>query len=314
MTINRVEEYEVWQGLNQKQKRGFNALKDNVLFKDGRAFSTATGEEVTGMIDVGIVTSDNQARRLKEKDELSKHQTENGGFIFAFFKQSSAISERFPSLTKQDAARLMYIATFISWQENRLQSDNGHTHYTKKHLEELVSMSRKRFNELFKRLKNENIIHEKETGELFINPSVFYRGELSAHDYDIGDLQYTRLFKQTVRDLYKQFGGRTLGQLANIYTVLPFLNFQTNIICFNPNETSEDLIKPMPISELADILEYKDITKLTTALNRIKVDGKPVFAFVDNPHDRRERRVIVNPRVVFAGNGESLKAVKAMFN
>lgn len=314
MGFDRKEEQKTWQKLPMKTKLGVHALMDNVIFQKGEAYDTRTGEKVSHMVDVGLKTTDKQIRRLQEIDELSSHQIENGGFIFAFFKQSSTLKERFPTLTKQDTARLMYIATFISWETNRLQADNGKKYFTKKDIEGLVGMSPKRFNQLFRRLEKEGILHRKETGEIFVNPKVFYRGEIRNHEYEITDLQYTRLFKQTVRDLYVQFDGRSLGQLANIYAVLPFLNFDTNIICYNPGETIEDFIKPVAIKELAEILDYDCQTKLKAALNKIKVDNKPVFGFFENPHDRRQLRIVVNPKVVFAGNGESLKAITALFN
>lgn len=314
MAIDRLQEQQMWQGLPPKTKRGLMALMDNVTFHNGQAYNTDTGEDVSHLVDVGLKTTDTQIRGLQETDELSKHQKDNGGFIFAFFKQLTTIEERFPSLTKQDIARLMYIGTFVAWGTNRLQSDNGKEHYTKKGLEKLVEMSTKRFNELFKRLEDEDIIHEKETGELFLNPTIFYRGHLSEHEYDITDLEHTRLFKKTVRGLYAEFKGRRLGQLAVIYSVIPFLNFDNNVVCYNPKETSEDLIRPMDLGRLTTLLGYSNPSVLKRTLNNIKVDGKPVFGFFENPHDRRTLRIVVNPRVVFSGNGKSLNAVKVLFN
>lgn len=314
MAINRLQEQRMWQNLHPKTKRGVLALMNNVVFQDGRAFSTKTGEDVTHLVDVGLKTTDKQVRGLQAVDELSTHEIENGGFIFAFFKQLTTIEKRFPTLTKQDTARLMYLGTFVAWESNRLQSDNGKKHYTKKDLEGLVDMSTKRFNELFKRLENEDIIRELKTGEIYMNPTVFYRGSLRNHEYDITDLEYTRMFRNTVRDLYKEFKGRRLAQLAVIYSVIPFLNLHYNIVCHNPNETSEELVKPMDLGELAELLGYVDASSLKRSLNRIKVDGKPVFGFFENIHDRRTFRIVVNPRVVFAGNGESLKAIKVLFN
>ncbi|WP_338452319.1 hypothetical protein R4Z09_10800 [Niallia oryzisoli] len=306
--VDRIEEGKVWGDLHPKVKRGVLAIKENAEFKD------ANGNDASHMFDVMIRTTPNQVRALKAVDALSEHEIENGKFIFAFFQQARSMEERFPTLTKQDVARLMFIGTYVSWGTNRLQSDNGKKHYTKKDLQELVEMSGKRFNELFKRLKDENVISEAETGELFVNPTIFYRGDLKKHEYDISNLQHTRLFKKTVRDLYEQFKGRRLGQLSTIYSILPFLNFNTNIVCFNPEETAEGLIRPMNLENLSALLGYQDTHKLKTALNGIKVDGKPVFTFVEDPCDRRQKRIIVNPRVVYGGNGESLKAIKALFN
>lgn len=313
-TIDRLEEQRVWQNTPPKLKRGLLAIMDDVTFQDGKATHNATGNDVTHLVDLGLKTSPGQIQALKSNSEMNTHSKENGGFIIAFFSQARTIEERFPTLTKQDTARLMYIGTYIAWESNRLQSDNGKKHYKKKDLEKLVDMSTKRFNELFKRLEDEDIIHEAETGELFINPTVFYRGTLRNLEYDVRDLTYTRMFKKTVRDLYTQYKGRTLGQLALIYSILPFLNFNTNVVCFNPEETAEDLIRPMGLDNLAALLGYKDASSLKRSLNRIKVDSKPVFGFFENPYDRRKWRITVNPKVVFAGNGEALKSIKVLFN
>ncbi|WP_428909058.1 hypothetical protein [Niallia sp. Krafla_26] len=308
VNVDRIEEQRAWGDLHPKVKRGVLAIKESVEFK------TADGRDVSHMFDVSLRTTAKQVRSLKAIDEMTEHEIENGKFIFAFFQKAQTVEARFPMLTSQDTARLMFIGTYVAWETNRLQSDNGKKAYNKKDLEKLVEMSTKRFNDFFKRLKDAYIIHEADTGELFVNPTIFYRGDLKSHEYDISDLQYTRLFKKTIRDLYEQFKGRKLGQLATIYSVLPFLNFNTNIVCFNPEETDEDLIRPMNLENLAALLGSQDTHKLKTALNNIKVEGKPVFTFVEDPYDRRQKRIIVNPRVVYGGNGESLKAIKALFN
>lgn len=314
MAVDRRKEQQLMQDLSPKVRRGVVSLMDNVAFQDGRAFNTETGEEVTHLVDVSLKTTDKQVRGLQGIDELTKHYNENGKFIFAFFKQLTTIESRFPSLTKQDTARLMFLGTFVAWESNRLQSDNGRQHYNKKALEKLIEMSPKRFNEFFRKLEDEGIIEEKESGEIFMNQSVFYRGDLKNNEYDISDLDYTRMFRKTVRDLYAEFKGRRLAQLAVIYSVIPFLSLHYNIVCHNPEETSDELIKPMELGELAKLLGYVDASSLKRSLNRIKIDGKPVFGFFENPHDRRTSRIVINPRVVFAGNNEALTAIKVLFN
>lgn len=314
MAIEKHDQTRIWKDLNPKVRRRAESIMKDVTFKDGVATYNKTGEDVSHMVDIGIKATEKQVRRLKAVDELSQHEIENGGFIIAFFKQLNTIEQRFPTLSKQDTARLLFIGTFIAWETNRLQADNGRSIIDRKKLEGLVEMSTKRFKEFFRRIEDEGIIRETESGELFINPTIFYRGEMKKHPYDISDYKYTRIFKETVRDLYKQFKGRTLAQLAVVYSVIPFLNFNTNIVSFNPEETDEDLIEPMNLDNLAELLGYADASSLKRTLNRIKVDGKPVFGFFENPNDRRKYRIVINPRVIFAGNGDSLRAVKALFN
>jgi len=314
VAIDWQKEQQEWQGLHPNIKREVNRFSDNFIMKDGRAFSTETGVDITHIIADGKKTTAEQVRGLQAIDEMSEHQIENGKFMFAFFKQLTTMESRFPSLTKQDSARLMYLGTFTAWKTNRLQTDNGKKHYTKKDIGILVDMSSKRFNEFFRKLENEGIIEEKETGEVYMNQTVFYRGKLRDNDYDVSDLDHTRLFRKTVRDLYAEFKGRRLAQLSVIYSIIPFLNFNYNIVCHNPSETSEDLVEPMGLDELTKILDYSNTTVLKQSLNRIKVDGKPVFGFFENPYDRRKFRIVVNPRVVFAGNNDSLRAIKVLFN
>lgn len=301
-----------WRDLHPKVKRGFIAMKSNLTIVDDVAYDI-NGNDVTDKITIGPNYSQEQMRGLEAVDVLSTHEKENGGFVFALFRQSRMVEERFPTLTPQDMARLMYIGTYTSWKDGQLIYDNGRS-IDKDGLHGLTKMSRNRFNEFYNRLTDENIICANDDGDLFMNPGIFYRGSLKDYDYDVEDVQYTRMFRKTVRDLYAVYNGRSLGQLAIIYEVMPFINFKTNVVSYNPEEDNEDVVKPMPLDKLAILLGYSNAQKLKTALNKVKVDDKPVFGFFENPYDRRSKRIVVNPRVIFAAGASELLALKVLFN
>lgn len=311
MTIYGVEAF---RGLNDQTRRKAVAQKLNYVVVNGNAYDTETGESLEGRYvhDLIPLRTDKQYQIIESKMELGDHEQENGGFVFTFFKQSRMISERFPTLNNADIARLMYIGTYIAWQTGRLQYDNGKV-IDRQGFEKLTGLSQKRARELFNRYVDEGILSEQQDG-IYMNATVFYRGNVSDIKHEVIDLQYTRLFKKTVRDLYEKSNGRTVGQLALVYSVLPFLNFATNIVCYNPDESDTDLVKPMNLEKLAEILEYGNPSKLKAALNRVKIDDKVVFGFFENVNDRRQKRITVNPRVVYSGNGEHLAAIKAQFN
>ncbi|MGN7387737.1 hypothetical protein [Sporosarcina sp. SAFN-015] len=271
------------------------------------------GNDVSDRFDIVPRLTAPQARKLDAIDGLSTHQTDNGGFVFAFFRQSRMIEERFPSLLKPDLARLMYVGSYIAWESGQLRYDNG-VPIDKDGLHALVDMSRKRFNEFYARLLAEDIVQETADGAIHVNPSVFYRGGIKTYQYALDDVQYTRMFRKTVRELYAAYSGRSLGQLALVYEIMPFVNFQTNIVAYNADESQEALVRPMSLDKLALLLGYGSAQKLKTALNRVKVNGKPVFGFFENPHDRRKYRIVVNPRVIYAGDGEGLRALEALFS
>ena len=116
--VQRVES-RLWKNLHPKVKRGVYAAQENMMVVDGKAFN-AEGRDITHIVEVVAKTTDKQVRGLQGIDELSVHEIENGGFVFAFFKQSRTIVERFPSLTQQDTARLMFVGTYVAWETGRL--------------------------------------------------------------------------------------------------------------------------------------------------------------------------------------------------
>lgn len=302
----------VWRDLHPKVKRGVLATIANVTVTDGVA-TNANGDDVSHIVEVKPKLTAHQIRRNEARDVLTEHEAENDGFVFAFFSQSRVIEERFPSLSKPDIARLMFIGTYTSWGDGKLQYANGRN-IDKDGLHALVNMSRKRFNEFYLRLIDESIVQDAGADGLFMNPSVFVRGSVKSSVYDVSDLQYTRMFRQTIRDLYEAYNGRSLGQLALIYAVMPFVNFKTNIVAYNAEVPESKDVRPLSLDQLAMILDYADGARLKSALNRVRAGGQPVFGFFENPNDRRTWRIIVNPCVIYAAGGEELGAIKALFS
>ncbi|MFZ7945676.1 hypothetical protein [Neobacillus sp. 19] len=307
---DRRGEQLAWQRLTPKQKRGFMAVKENAVVIDGRVYDSE-GNDHSHRLELVVNTTEAQHEALQAIDEMTEHEIENGKFVFAFFESCKTMLELYPSLTQADLARLMFVGTYTGYRTGRLQHDNGAA-IVKKALEKLVGISRNKFGEFYRKLIVEDILQEV-GDELYVNPGVFYRGPIKETGYRLNEYRHTRLFRKTVRDLYAKYTGRATAQLALIYAVLPFLNFDTNVVCFNPQEPNDDDIHPMNLENLAALLNYKDTYKLKRALESVKIDGQPVFWLPQNVNDKRQRRIIVNPRVVFAGSAESLKAIKVLF-
>lgn len=305
MAIDRRREQRRWANLTPQTKRGVLARKE--------AIESELGERLAHF-EIVLKTTEPQARGRKTLDELRNHSDENGGFVFALFNGCMTMTERFPSLSRSDLARLMFLGTYTNY-DGRLQYDNGRP-INRKALESLLNMSRARFSEFYGKLLADGIINdENEHGDIYVNPSIFYRGSLDDAEYKLDEYRHTRLFRRTVRNLYERYNGRSIKQLAIVFAVLPFINFSFNVVCFNPEEQNEDRVSPMDLDRLAALLNYKDTQKLRTALGSLKLDGKPVFLLVPDVNDKRKRRIIVNPRVVFAGTDPAkLAAIKVLFN
>jgi hypothetical protein len=310
MSTNHLNEQQVWKSLPFKQKSGIMAMKENLRVIDGRMY-TENGTDVTHMLEINLKVTEGQYEGLNVVENVAKHEEANGGFVFAFFNACKTMEEQFPTLSQSDLARVMFIGTFAAWKTGQLKHDNG-VAINKKSLGELLEMPRTKFSTFYKSIVDCELIAEQGK-DIFINPTYFYRGEKDKVKHITKDLQYTRLFRQTVRDLYTMYNGRTIKQLALIYSVLPFVNFNYNIIAYNPEEQDSDNVRPIPLEKLAALLGYKDSSKLKAALNKLKYNEKSVFGFFETDGDRRQKKIVINPRVVYAGNGKSLDTIRVLF-
>lgn len=311
-TINRKEEQKVWGNLTQKQKRGFRALAEEGTVKDGK-FYDRNGNDQSDRVQITMNVTDKQFQGLITRDEFQKFQHENGGFVFAYFAQLTTMDGRFPELTQSDLARVMFIGTYTGWGDGQLKHGNGVV-IDRQGLEKLIGISRNKFAEFYDRIVQCGIIAEGEEGGLFMNPTVFYRGDIKSNQYETDDLAYTRLFRKTAQDLYKAFNGRSIKQLAVIYALLPFINFNYNIICYNPTESVEEDIDPIPVAKLATLLGYKNTRELLTIIDKIRYEGDKVFGYFGTDlRQRGKMGVIVNPQAVYAGSAETLKTTQFLF-
>lgn len=291
------------------RRKAIGAKFDGEL-RGGRLF-TSDGIDVSDVWELTPKTIGKRWRSPNQFDELAEHAEVNGGFVFALYQTCEPMENRFSTFSQSDMARLMYIGTYTAYGGS-IRHDNGKT-INRSSLEKLLGLSRSKFSGFYRKLIAEKIFEET-GGELFMAPSVFYRGELKDSGYRRANLQYTRMYRKTVRDLYVKYNGRSLKQLAIIYAVLPFVNFSSNVVCFNPEETDENRLKPLDIERLAALLHYTDTHKLKQALEAIILDYKPVFYLPYDVNDTRKLRIVVNPRIVFAGSAESLRSINVLFN
>lgn len=303
MSVERTRE---WKGMQPRQKARMLAAMQNATVIDG-AIIAPDGVDVTHRLRLEPRKTTGEQRYAKNRSVMGRFGEENGGFVSALFESCVTMAQRFPSISQSDVARIMFIGTYTGY-DGCLRYDNG-VNINRGALAKLTGLSRARFSEFYQRLLAEQVVRE-EADIIHVNPSVFQRGEPNE---DTIDLQRIRIYRQTVRDLYARYGkGRNVKQLAIVFAVIPFLHFNTNIVCYNPQEYYFDKIQPMTIDKLAALLNYAETRKLKAAMNDVKLGGHPVFVFVEDVHDRRKRRVVVNPRVVFAGNAEGLEQVRAI--
>jgi AraC-like DNA-binding protein len=310
---DRFAEQRAMNDLHPAVREKTIAMLQNFEVIDGRAWDKETGEEITHLLDIGPKVKQQtyeQKEGARIREELAAHEKEHGGFIYAFFTACTQMSDRLSFLQQGDLARLMFIGSYVSWETNHLVYDNGRP-INKRQLGELLGMSRSKYSEFYKKLTENEVIAETNEG-LVMNPELFYRGRTAKIKTIVKTYEYTRLFRKTVRDLYATYNGRSIKKLALIYAVLPYVNFNHNIVSENPNEVKDEKIIPMTVTTLARRLGYSDTAKFTAALNSVTYKGQRVFGLFEMG-DKRKRKVVVNPAAFYAGNGKHLAYIKLLF-
>lgn len=300
--------------LNKKIKKKVAHQQDNYMMVEGKPY-TLDGESLEGLYVKPIEPKyipESQLKAYESKKILGDHETENGGFIFMFYKTLQNFNELIPDLNKPDIARLLFLSTYISFEENKIQYDNGKD-ISDKDLIDLLRLNRNSYNKFIHKLIDNNILLINENDEKYLSPSFCKYGSIDVSKLKSHEIGYIRLFRGTVRVLFNNTPIRELGRLSTIYLILPYINLATNIVSYNPEEQDTEKVEPMPLLELSDMLEYSDYTKFRQSLYNIKIRNEVAFAFILTDNDKRTMKMVINPNIVFAGNADQLQLLKVLF-
>ena len=110
-----------------------------------------------------------------------------------------------------------------------------------------------------------------------------------------------RIMEEGIQEIYKKAKPTEHKKLALLILVLPHVNFDYNIVCFNPEERDQEEIIPMNLKELCNAVGYDETntTRLKRDLLKLKVGGKPVIAVTQIC---RGHAVSINPAIYYKGN------------
>jgi hypothetical protein len=301
-------ERQIARRIEKRHGRRINETLNGGVIRNGRVISP-DGVDMSHRFEILPVRPESTVRYVRNRSAIGEFSAENGGYVWGLFKSSVTMEMQWSKhgLTQSDFARLMFIGTYVDY-DGVLRHPNGRL-ITRESMAELIGIHRTKFDEFFSKLEAVPIIKVAEDGAIYMSSDVFQRGKIAKGEY----VDRIRVYRDTVRKLYEKYGkGRSVRQLGIIYSIVPFVHRNLNIVCYNPLEKHEDNIQPITLDKLALILGYQNATKFKAALRAIEINGQPVFAFVEDIHDGRKRRIIVNPRVIFAGNFEGLQACRAL--
>ncbi|CAB1251992.1 protein of unknown function [Ruminococcaceae bacterium BL-6] len=229
-----------------------------------------------------------------------------GSFIWAIYSMSK---RNYDKLKPSNLARLMFISTYLNY--NGFLEIKNNVPMTKNDLKGLMKLSNGEFYNFINELSVHKILYTKKD-KLFINPNLFIKGKLKSEL--VGEIYanqqvITRIYINAVRKLYNRATPCSHKTLSYIFQVMPFVNRQYNIVCFNPLEENPDKIRAMSFGEFCDAIGYNrdHSRRLYNVMFKPKfMVGKEekcaIKYFSGEDSKLLNNHIIVNPRVYYAGN------------
>ena len=242
---------------------------------------------------------------MKSKSELDiLIRDELGAFCFNIYKNLLDVN-----LEPQYMFRFIYLCTYMNY-DNKLvlgnQIGDGKL-AIESDLMEILGLSRMETFNTKKALIEANLIAIEEDETISINKKYALKGKIGKRDLK-GSV---RTMESGIRELYQSVGAREHKKLALLIEILPYVNFNHNIVCSNPNESNVENIEPINLTKLANMMGYSTTQKLKKGLMDIKVNGKSLIMIATI---NSKNMIVVNPSLYYKGNNiEALRGIINLF-
>lgn len=295
--------------ISYPQYRGYDEYLDdggNKIYKD-----RTTGQEHKSIKQTVeciegskiVVYTPKQLDVIDRKNQQKIERVRNRDLNFYFVLSK----DRRGTLEPQTIARLFYLATFLHPNDNILRYDDG-TAIKRAEMAQLMRLSNSTLDSFLKEV-SDRYIFRKLDGSIAISPD-FFRGRMAGHIKQGIDNSYQKVFIKSLRELYCQTPASKHRYLGYLFLLLPFINWEYNVLCWNADEKDINEIEPMSLSDFCKAIGYDDnggrnSQKLLNAYSKLKFTFRrkemDVCAYLDNITTGK-KYFVINPDVIYRGH------------
>ena len=294
-------------------------------FTNGETGETLCVRRATGEVSTGIIitvpegtyfkTPEQQEADRRRKEGLQKKleqdaaRKEKNTNLKDLGKYFFAVHTDFSELSDAALARLIYLTTFLTLDDGQLFRTQR-TPMTEADLTEEMKLSQSTVERFMK--EAHDYIQADCNGNLHIMSGAFHRGHLPKGQH----IPIQRLYRDAIRRLYRTTPTSKHRYLGMIFRLLPYINQEYNVLCWNPEEDSIDDMDLMSLAEFCELVGYKyaKFWKLRSELKKLTfdVDGKREMfcSFVDAGIGAGRIQIFINPHILY--NGTDYKKVEIL--
>jgi len=230
-----------------------------------------------------------------------------GSFYFLFYKLTTS-----SNIEKQHIIRFLYLCTYMDY-ENKLVYGNQVTdrkYMVNGDLQEILKLNKSATIRTKEDLLKNGLMRIDECGHMIINSEYCLKGKIGKGQ---SKAMKTRIFENAVRELYEKSKPIEHRKLSMLVTILPFINFYNNILCYTPDAEEMYQMRTINLKQLCKITGYTEnhIGRLKNDLLSLKVGGESVAAIIEIG---KSQTITINPRIYYrASDLEKLEPLYKYF-
>ncbi|MEG2381275.1 MAG: hypothetical protein RSB38_06235 [Oscillospiraceae bacterium] len=303
-----------------------------MIYENVHIVSNDTGEVFESYLDGVIYVQTEKEKELARKHfkekipELppgevkfapAKEYEKRGGFIWNIHDNAKIL---YPELRPASLTRLMFLATFLCY-DGYLR--DGRNPILRNTLGLYLNVGRREYFRFWSEMTSLGLMYEKD-GKIYLNEDMFVKGSICKDKIrDLADkgVYITRIYSAAVRELYRSATPSSIKTLSYLFRILPYVNREYNICCFDPLETDIRALTPMTLGDFADVVGYdrSSASRLAKILHTpvFEIDGKQMNAMryvAANDTKAETYGMFINPRIYYAGSDWSKVEVLCGFN
>lgn len=281
----------------------------------GEFVDPETGEAVTAVpvarqllerdikenINRNIIVAKNR-NKSNGMDKLLYEVGKGKGFYFSHYINLLKVIDNDLAL----AFRFLYLCTYGDFNgvlrnyERKMKctiDDPEKNLITDDELLEIFHVGKSEAHEIRKKMYSTGLIY-KDKNRIRVNDEYYLKGKLNNNKEFVGNS--TRVFENGIREIYNNSNSREHKFIGLIIPLLPYINYQHNVLCWNPECQEPSEIKPMSLVEACKIMNYSSSnpTRMKNKLKRITVNNEYFIGFWET---NGTKSMIVNPAVFYCG-------------
>lgn len=246
-------------------------------------------------------------RFLREKTEFEDFINGISSYSFLFYNHLKKID-----IANEIKTRFIFLTAYIKYGSKGLLVDTDKERsqipLDRTMLKEKLKLQETAFIKTINTLKENDLIKEKH-GLYYLNSKFVIKGELPKQKTN---QPFSRIFADTIKELYKNCTVREQSQLYYFFALLPLTNYKYNCVCHNPQETEIGLIKKMDIKDICYIVGYnpKDWKKFWNNMQKFKIGKEHTIVTSIRGGGFNNLLIKVNPKLYYAGTQSCFEELK----